>query len=149
MTAAASRRFLHVANGTCTTDTIEAAGRTRSIWADPLHDGPVPGGLSDSELLEVRRQFLASPGDLSWTAWAGNDPPLDPANDLLAWDPMQGQILRGTIARTAAGSSVLARQLDRVTTCGIDRWFGGVHLHGRNPPWRWDGTLNGVVRVGA
>ena len=56
-------RFLHVANGTSTTSTIEAAGipGTCSIWADPLHEGPVPGGLSDSELIEVRRQFLARP----------------------------------------------------------------------------------------
>ena len=41
-------RFLHVANGTCTTKLIEAAGipGALSIWADPLHDGPVPGGQS-------------------------------------------------------------------------------------------------------
>jgi hypothetical protein len=38
-------RVLHVANGTSTTRTIEAAGipGVTSIWADPLHDGPVPG----------------------------------------------------------------------------------------------------------
>jgi hypothetical protein len=80
-------RFLHVANGTCTTRIIEAAdipGR-RSIWADPLYEGPVPAGLSDDELLEVRRQYLAGPGDLTWAAWAGPDPTLDPANDLREW----------------------------------------------------------------
>src|SRR5947209_18378089 len=43
----ASARFLHVANGTCTTEIIEATGipGTLSIWADPLYEGPVPGGL--------------------------------------------------------------------------------------------------------
>ena len=53
-------RFLHVANGTSTTRTIEAAGLPgiRSIWADPLFEGPVPA-LSDAELLEVRMRFLA------------------------------------------------------------------------------------------
>jgi hypothetical protein len=44
-------RFLHVANGTSTTRTIEAAGipGACSIWADPLYEGPVPGGLDDTE----------------------------------------------------------------------------------------------------
>ncbi|PYR17589.1 MAG: hypothetical protein DMF94_23235 [Acidobacteria bacterium] len=81
------RRFLHVANGTCTTRTIEAAGipGACSIWADPLYDGPVPGGLNDTELLDVRMRYLAGPTDLTWAAWAGSDPSLDPANDLRQW----------------------------------------------------------------
>lgn len=56
-------RFLHVANGTSTTGTIAAAGipGARSIWADPLSDGPVPGGLSDDELMDVRAGFLSGP----------------------------------------------------------------------------------------
>jgi hypothetical protein len=57
----------------------------RSIWADPLYEGPVPAGLGDDELLEVRRQYLAGPGDLKWAAWAGPDPTLDPANDMREW----------------------------------------------------------------
>ncbi len=57
--------FLHVANGTSTTTTIEAAHLPGavSIWADPLHDGPVPGNLTDDELLEVRARHLAGPND--------------------------------------------------------------------------------------
>jgi hypothetical protein len=79
--------FHHVANGTCTTRLIEAAGipGTRSIWADPLHEGPVPGGLTDAELLDVRRRFLAGPHDVSLAAWRGPDPALDPVNDLRHW----------------------------------------------------------------
>src|SRR5206468_6691295 len=51
VTRAETRRFLHVANGTSTTGTIEAAGipGAVSIWADPLYEGPVPGGVSDAE----------------------------------------------------------------------------------------------------
>jgi hypothetical protein len=71
-------RFLHVANGTSTTRTIEAAGipGKRSIWADPLHEGPVPGNLSDSELMEVRGRFLTR-----------TDTPeaFDPVNDMREW----------------------------------------------------------------
>ena len=69
-------RFLHVANGTSTTATIEAAGipGTTSIWADPLHDGPVPGGLDDDALAAVRAEYHApSPAAA------------DPANDMRRW----------------------------------------------------------------
>lgn len=69
-------RYLHVANGTSTTNTIDAAGipGILSIWADPLHDGPAPGGLSDAELLDARARFLGDP--LA---------PDDAVNDLREW----------------------------------------------------------------
>src|SRR5262245_9656761 len=53
-------RMLHVANGTSVTDTLALTGiqGALSIWADPLHDGPVPAGLSDDELVEVRTRYL-------------------------------------------------------------------------------------------
>lgn len=63
--AAAVARLLHVANGTMTTRLIEAAGigGATSIWADPLHEGPVPGGLSDRQLLSVRASHIAGSDD--------------------------------------------------------------------------------------
>ncbi|HET7217357.1 MAG TPA: hypothetical protein VFJ02_04885 [Vicinamibacterales bacterium] len=69
-------RLLHVANGTATTALIERAGigGARSIWADPLHDGPVPGGLSDAQLVAVRASHLA----------VGHHE-ADVANELLRW----------------------------------------------------------------
>jgi hypothetical protein len=71
-------RFLHVANGSSVTNTLADAGvpGVLSIWADPLYDGPVPAGLSEEELLEVRRQFHAGPP---------GGPADDPANDLRRW----------------------------------------------------------------
>jgi len=54
--------FLHVANGHATTGLIELSGvpgRTQ-VWADPLNEGPVPGNVSDDELLIIRARFLAS-----------------------------------------------------------------------------------------
>src|SRR5262245_6011751 len=70
-------RFMHVANGTSTTGGIEAAGipGERSIWADPLYEGPVPAGLSDEELLGVRARFLAGPGESA----------VEPVNDMRRW----------------------------------------------------------------
>lgn len=67
MAYSAKTPFLHVANGTCTTSLIEAAAipGARSIWADPLYEGPVPANLGDDELLQLRARFLAEPMESS------------------------------------------------------------------------------------
>jgi hypothetical protein len=59
----------------------------------------------------------------------------------------EGCALRGSIALTDAGRSVLAGQTDRIATCGINRWLGGVHLRGRDAIWRWDDAGNRILRV--
>ena len=41
---------------------------------------------------------------------------------------------------TATGRDVLGGAADHVALHGIDRWIGGVHLHGRGPVWRWNGS---------
>jgi hypothetical protein len=75
------RQCLHVSNGTSVTMTLAATGvpGTYSIWADPLHDGPVPGGLTDAELLDVREQYHSSNHAESDEAWR------DPVNDMRRW----------------------------------------------------------------
>ena len=82
MTLDTTTRFLHVANGTATTRLIRAARipGLLSIWADVLYEGPVPAGLTDAELVDVRRRFLAdgAEGDAS-------HPSFDPVNDLRRW----------------------------------------------------------------
>jgi len=87
MTHSATARFLHVANGTSTTTLIDAARipGVLSIWADPLHEGPVPGGLSDEALLELRARHLATLADPTFAAWSGHDASLDAVNDLRQW----------------------------------------------------------------
>ena len=73
-------RFGHVANGSATTDLIARAGipGMASIWADPLHEGPVPAALDDDELRTVRaRHISAMRGDLRWE---------DVHADLLSWE---------------------------------------------------------------
>ncbi|HVG44553.1 MAG TPA: hypothetical protein VM890_07480 [Longimicrobium sp.] len=49
-----------------------------------------------------------------------------------------GEALERTAALTDAGRAVLEGHEDRVRLNGIDRWLGGVHLRGREAPWRWD-----------
>jgi len=36
------------------------------------------------------------------------------------------------------GLQVLNGQGDWISRVGIDKWYGGVHLHGQTVPWRWD-----------
>ena len=55
--------------------------------------------------------------------------------------------LRGTVMLTDTGRAVLARQLDRMAICGIDRWFGGVHLQRGGPVWRWDDARHSVTNT--
>lgn len=87
MTHSAPARFLHVANGTSTTALINAAGipGALSIWADPLHEGPVPEDLTDEALLEVRARHLVTLPDPTVAAGSGSDASLDALNDLRQW----------------------------------------------------------------
>jgi hypothetical protein len=56
--------FLHITNGDHARGGIAATGipGTVSIWADPLNEGPVPGGLSDDQLRTIRARFIAGAG---------------------------------------------------------------------------------------
>lgn len=53
--------------------------------------------------------------------------------------------INGVVSLTSAGRDVLDGRADRITICGFDRWFGGVHLQGRAVPWRWDGERGRIV----
>jgi len=46
---------------------------------------------------------------------------------------------------TDTGAQVLAGTADHVTLNGIDRWIGGVHLLGRDVPWRWDDATERIT----
>ena len=64
---------------------------------------------------------------------------------LLALDP-PGEVTAATRLRvTAAGGRVLRGQADHVALNGIDRWVGGVHLHGAAARWRWDEGTESIV----
>jgi hypothetical protein len=56
--------MFHVTNGDATVDLLRAAGVNGEIlpWRDVLHEGPVPAGLSPSELRRVRARFIAGEG---------------------------------------------------------------------------------------
>ncbi len=56
--------MLHITNGKAANRRLRAAGIRGEFlsWDDPLHHGPVPGGLSLSELSEIRAAFIAENG---------------------------------------------------------------------------------------
>ena len=51
----------------------------------------------------------------------------------------------GSVSLAAAGEAVLAGRADAVALNGIDRWLGGVHLHGEEAAWRWDRARRRLV----
>lgn len=52
------------------------------------------------------------------------------------------------LALTEDGQNALAGRADWIRSKrGIDRWLGGVHLHGREAAWRWDTRHASLVRV--
>jgi hypothetical protein len=42
---------------------------------------------------------------------------------------------------------VLGGEADRIAICGIDRWFGGVHLNSASEIWRWDEERQRIRRT--
>ncbi|MEU8363328.1 hypothetical protein AB0C27_45670 [Nonomuraea sp. NPDC048882] len=65
---------------------------------------------------------------------------------LLDAEPAGRPVDRGTELRlTKAGERVLAGAADHVALNGLDRWIGGVHLHGHDVPWRWDEGTERIV----
>jgi hypothetical protein len=50
----------------------------------------------------------------------------------------------GRFHLTNAGGDVHAGRADAIALNGIDRWLGGVHLHGERV-WRWDDERPAIV----
>ena len=95
LTEPRTRLFLHLANGTATTDLIARAaipGGT-SIWAHPLHDGPVPGALDESGLRAVRARYISEMAtDVSYddvhaalVSWEAAIPQSAACDELVLW----------------------------------------------------------------
>jgi hypothetical protein len=57
-------RLLHLHNGDSTCGTLERSGvpGTNRVWADVLHEGPVPADLSPQQIREARARFVAAQG---------------------------------------------------------------------------------------
>jgi len=127
-------RTLHIANGHHLTSLIEQSGigGDTSVWADPLHDGPVPDGLTDQELRAVRARFLAGEGavdpvlaDLeAWSAALDRRAAFD---ELVLWfehDLFDQLNLLQVLARMGDAAQT------RTTIVSIDGWPGRASFKG-------------------
>ena len=56
-----------------------------------------------------------------------------------------GAVRAQRVSLTATGREVLDGRDDWVRIRGIDRWLGGVHLHGPEAAWRWDGETGRII----
>jgi hypothetical protein len=73
---------------------------------------------------------------------------LDASMPLLASDRSVAAVTRHTrLSLTEAGRRVLDGRDDHVALNGIDRWIGGVHLEGRDVPWRWNEGTESIERA--
>jgi hypothetical protein len=86
--------------------------------------------MGDSSILRVLRELASSPRPLLR---------LEPA--------VNGSPYPQRIAVTTTGRDVLDGRDDWVRIRGIDRWLGGVHLQGRDSPWRWYEAGRRLVRT--
>ena len=70
-------------------------------------------------------------------------------NPLLQPEPTSRRVERQTrLSLTEVGRHVLDGRADHVALNGIDRWIGGVHLQGRDVPWRWNEGTETVTGSG-
>jgi hypothetical protein len=93
--------------------------------------------LGDSFFWDLLAEIAREPAPLLEDRHAGwFAPPDDP-------ERFAGQ----TLSATAAGRDVLATTRDRTRILPFDRWYGGVHLRGPDPAWRWDPDAALVVRA--
>jgi hypothetical protein len=60
--------------------------------------------------------------------------------------PQRSVTLQDAVTLTDVGRALLAGRQDRIATCGIDRWLGGVHLQGDADLWRWDNERHKITR---
>ena len=66
---------------------------------------------------------------------------------LLELNPPGGRVDAGTrLRRPEAGDRVLRGEAEHVALNAIDRWVGGVHLHGPEARWRWDEGTETLTR---
>jgi hypothetical protein len=100
-------------------------------------------GRTERAVLAAAAAGARAPHDLYATVAATEERPW--AGDATVWSIADGlragrRPLLGPGNRpTGHGEAVLAGEADWVALRGgIDRWVGGVHLHGDEPRWRWD-----------
>jgi hypothetical protein len=104
-----------------------------------------PADLFQEVQAREERVFM---GDLSFVEILRSLARSDAALLHLTVEPSEAVLPAGSVTITPLGRRVLAGEVDRVAAAGVDRWHGGVHLHGRAVAWRWDPRQARIVTSG-
>jgi hypothetical protein len=83
-------------------------------------------GFGDAQFYSAMRRMATPPVPVVTQKNGGNS----------AHDP--ARMLLSSFELTELGTAVMAGEEDFVVQNGIDLWLGGVHLKGKESPWRWD-----------
>ncbi len=90
-------------------------------------------------------------GDTMYWAWlrrlAGGRMPALTITGPARWYLNREMAAETTIGLTRAGQALVKGAADWVKLGGIDRWLGGVHLHGEQAAWRWDEAGRRLVSI--
>jgi hypothetical protein len=127
------QQFPSMRNGLSRTEqqALEVIGsgvsRLRDVYVRSHHEREEAIFMGDAGFLTHLESLVCTPRPLLRTSRA-----------------VQHLSLDDDVALTDDGRRVLDGDLDRVRTCGIDRWLGGVELSGNGPVWRWDGERQTV-----
>jgi hypothetical protein len=105
----------------------------------------------DGLSLTERRLLAGAPGTrVELFLRAGRKEPRPFLGDTWAFAILDGlaPLITPAGVLTAAGKRVLAGEADFVARHGIDRWVGGVHLQGRDVPWRFGEAIEALIGPG-
>lgn len=119
--------------------------RTERQILTVLAEGPTSPGALFRAMFELEEAVFM--GDL--TFWIRVKELAGAPTPLVSLDVAErgDHLPAGTVQITDAGREVLAGNADRIRLIGLDRWLGGVHLQGKETPWRWDEEKARLVQM--
>lgn len=131
-------------------DSESGLGRTETTALRMLAERPASG--RDLFRGVIAREEAAFMGDLSFSELLldlahGSEPVIAGIPEVDAARPHDASLYEWfalPLTLTEFGQSVLRGEADQVATNGIDRWWGGTHLAGRDC-WRYDHEMGAVI----
>lgn len=111
-------------------------------------------GRTEQQVLEALAGGISNPVALLKACWASEESPFMGDTSFwavlgeLAEEPhplvrvsgsLDGAGIKTAQAEiTSVGAAVMRGECDAVQLRGVDRWYGGTHLRGKQADWRWD-----------
>ncbi|MCH9647517.1 MAG: DUF1835 domain-containing protein [Deltaproteobacteria bacterium] len=105
------------------------------------------GEVSAGHLFAAQQKLEASPYMADLPFWSYLDDLASGVEPILRQIPAEsGEPQDARVVLTEVGHRVLEGKEDRLALSGINRWWGGLHMLGKEVPWRWDDEQERVVQ---